>query len=242
MLNNGIKITIAGSPNVGKSSLLNAILGTERAIVTDIPGTTRDIINENILINGLPVRISDTAGLRETENVIEAMGVELAKNSINESDICLYVLDGSIPTSLSFGHLPLKMGDSAAPESGEGSTIIVLNKSDLEQKIDINSLPHDIPKISVSAKNLTGISELKNLIYDMAVKNSKLSSGLNVSAQQLDDLTESLNLIIEAKNSISDDVRADMLNSARINLLKILGIDAGDELLDNMFSRFCVGK
>ena len=76
----------------------------------------------------------------------------------------------------------------------------------------------------------------------MAVKNSKLSSGLNVSAQQLDDLTESLNLIIEAKNSISDDVRADMLNSARINLLKILGIDAGDELLDNMFSRFCVGK
>ena len=242
LLNNGIKITIAGSPNVGKSSLLNAILGTERAIVTDIPGTTRDIINENILINGLPVRISDTAGLRETENVIEAMGVELAKNSINESDICLYVLDGSIPTSLSFGHLPLKMGDSAAPESGEGSTIIVLNKSDLEQKIDINSLPHDIPKISVSAKNLTGISELKNLIYDMAVKNSKLSSGLNVSAQQLDDLTESLNLIIEAKNSISDDVRADMLNSARINLLKILGIDAGDELLDNMFSRFCVGK
>ena len=120
LLNNGIKITIAGSPNVGKSSLLNAILGTERAIVTDIPGTTRDIINENILINGLPVRISDTAGLRETENVIEAMGVELAKNSINESDICLYVLDGSIPTSLSFGHLPLKMGDSAAPESGEG--------------------------------------------------------------------------------------------------------------------------
>ena len=242
LLNNGIKITIAGSPNVGKSSLLNAILGTERAIVTDIPGTTRDIINENILINGLPVRISDTAGLRETENVIEAMCVELAKNSINESDICLYVLDGSIPTSLSFGHLPLKMGDSAAPESGEGSTIIVLNKSDLEQKIDINSLPHDIPKISVSAKNLTGISELKNLIYNMAVKNSKLSSGLNVSAQQLDDLTESLNLIIEAKNSISDDVRADMLNSARINLLKILGIDAGDELLDNMFSRFCVGK
>ncbi|MBQ6435857.1 MAG: tRNA uridine-5-carboxymethylaminomethyl(34) synthesis GTPase MnmE, partial [Synergistaceae bacterium] len=135
LLNNGIKITIAGSPNVGKSSLLNAILGTERAIVTDIPGTTRDIINENILINGLPVRISDTAGLRETENVIEAMGVELAKNSINESDICLYVLDGSIPTSLSFRHLPLKMGDSAAPESGEGSTIIVLNKSDLEQKI-----------------------------------------------------------------------------------------------------------
>ena len=124
----------------------------------------------------------------------------------------------------------------------KNTTIIVLNKSDLEQKIDINSLPHDIPKISVSAKNLTGISELKNLIYDMAVKNSKLSSGLNVSAQQLDDLTESLNLIIEAKNSISDDVRADMLNSARINLLKILGIDAGDELLDNMFSRFCVGK
>ena len=256
LLNNGIKITIAGSPNVGKSSLLNAILGTERAIVTDIPGTTRDIINENILINGLPVRISDTAGLRETENVIEAMGVELAKNSINESDICLYVLDGStnnvVTPSPQVALFPSMRGRRVSPSQGEMSTqlterlknttIIVLNKSDLEQKIDINSLPHDIPKISVSAKNLTGISELKNLIYDMAVKNSKLSSGLNVSAQQLDDLTESLNLIIEAKNSISDDVRADMLNSARINLLKILGIDAGDELLDNMFSRFCVGK
>ncbi|MBQ6737739.1 MAG: 50S ribosome-binding GTPase, partial [Synergistaceae bacterium] len=199
----------------------------------------RDIINENILINGLPVRISDTAGLRETENVIEAMGVELAKNSIYESDICLYVLDGSTNNVVtpSQGEMSTQL-----TERLKNTTIIVLNKSDLEQKIDINSLPHDIPKISVSAKNLTGISELKNLIYNMAVKNSKLSSGLNVSAQQLDDLTESLNLIIEAKNSISDDVRADMLNSARINLLKILGIDAGDELLDNMFSRFCVGK
>ena len=119
------------------------------------------------------------------------------------------------------------------------NSIIVINKSDLEQKL---KLDNNIQKISVSAKNNSGIEDLKNLIYNMAVKNSNLSSGLNVSAKQLEDLRECLNSILEAHNSFDDDIRADMLNSARIILLRILGIDAGDELLDNMFSRFCVGK
>ena len=95
LLNEGVKVIIMGSPNVGKSSLLNSLLEKNRAIVTDIPGTTRDIINEQIIINGLPVNISDTAGLRETDNIIEAEGVKLALNAMNESDICLYVIDGS---------------------------------------------------------------------------------------------------------------------------------------------------
>ena len=231
LLNQGVKITIAGSPNVGKSSLMNAILERERSIVTDIPGTTRDLINENIIINGLPVKISDTAGLRETENSIEAIGVEIAKNAINESDICMYVLDGS----RELNNDELKFIKSLEKQN----SIIIINKSDLEQKLKFST---DIPKISISAKNHTGINELKNLIYEIAVKNTNLSSGLNVSVKQLEDLTESLNLIREARNSFDDDIRADMLNSARINLLRILGIDSGDELLDNMFSRFCVGK
>ena len=231
LLNQGVKITIAGSPNVGKSSLLNSILGRKRAIVTDIPGTTRDIINENIIIKGLPVKISDTAGLRKTEDLIEAEGVELAKTAINESDLCLYVLDGS----REINEDELNFIKSLENQN----SIIVINKSDLEQKL---KLDNNIQKISVSAKNNSGIEDLKNLIYNMAVKNSNLSSGLNVSAKQLEDLRECLNSILEAHNSFDDDIRADMLNSARIILLRILGIDAGDELLDNMFSRFCVGK
>ena len=126
----------------------------------------------------------------------------------------------------------------------KGKLIIVFNKSDLEQNIKLDDFPPDISKISVSAKTHSGIEELKNLIYDIAVKdkNSFLSSGLNVSVKQLEDLRESFNAVIEARNSFDYDVKADMLNAARINLLRILGVDAGDELLDNMFSRFCVGK
>lgn len=231
LLNNGIKITIAGSPNVGKSSLLNAILEHDRAIVTEIPGTTRDIITENIIINGLPIIISDTAGLRETENPVEAQGVELARNSISESDVCLYVLDSS---------REINEDELARIKNLETqNAIIVLNKSDLDPKINLSTA---MKKISVSAKNHSGINELKELIYKTSIKNSKLNSSLNVSAQQLSDLRESFNALCEAKNSLDDDVTADMLNSARINLLRVLGIDAGDELLDNMFSRFCVGK
>ena len=232
-LQNGVHVVIAGSPNVGKSSLLNALLHRNRAIVTDIPGTTRDIIQDSIVINGLPVTLSDTAGLRESEDVIEAQGVKLAHEAVKNSDICLYVVDSS---------RELTSDERNFIDSLDlAKSIIVFNKADLETKADITC-----EKIHVSAKTLSGIEELKSLIYERASRNAILSDGLNVSSGQLEDIRESLNSLKEAKYSLmnheGEDITAGLINSARVNLLRVIGLDAGDELLDSMFSRFCVGK
>lgn len=231
----GVSVVIAGSPNAGKSSLLNALLGRNRAIVTDIPGTTRDIIEEGIIINGIPVRLSDTAGLRDTENVIEAEGVRLAERAVSESDICVYVIDSS---------RELTEREHDFIKNISTKIIIAFNKIDLPQVTRDIALPAN--KVYISAKNGLGIEELKHEIYNIASGNSVLSSGLNVSANQLEDLRESMASLNEARASLTDcrgeDITAGMLNSSRVSLLRVLGIDAGDEVLDEMFSRFCVGK
>ncbi|MBR1657078.1 MAG: tRNA uridine-5-carboxymethylaminomethyl(34) synthesis GTPase MnmE [Synergistaceae bacterium] len=236
LLSNGVRAVIAGRPNAGKSSLLNALLGRKRAIVTDIPGTTRDIIEETIIIGGIPVRLSDTAGLRESDDVIEAEGVRMAIEAMTESDICVYVSDGSAELSAE---------DKEYIRGLEGrNAVIAVNKSDLPQKI--SNIESSCQKIHLSAKTGEGIDALKRAIYDMAVKDSLLSSGLNVSAAQLEELKGALSDLREAEksavSSLGEDVTAGLLNSARMSLLRVLGVDAGDELLDSMFSRFCVGK
>ena len=237
IFNNGVKITIAGRPNVGKSSLLNAILEQKRAIVTEIPGTTRDIISEKFLINSLPVIISDTAGLHETQDIIEAEGIKLAKNSANESDLCLFVIDGS-----------KKISDEELNfiNSLDDRVIVVINKSDLEQA---ENFDFNFAKVHVSAKNKTGIEELKSVIYNKAVKTPAAGGELNASAYQLRDIRESLSLISEAHelslNSSEPDIITGLLNDARVTLMRVLGLDTGDaneKLLDFMFNRFCVGK
>jgi len=237
IFNSGVKITIAGRPNVGKSSLLNAILEQKRAIVTEIPGTTRDIISEKFLINSLPVIISDTAGLHETEDIIEAEGIKLAKNSANESDLCLFVIDGSKKISVEELNFINSLDDRV---------IVVINKSDLEQAENFN---FDFAKVHVSAKNKTGIEELKSAIYNKAVKTPAAGGGLNASAFQINDIRESLNLIREAHglvlNSSEPDIIAGLLNNARVILMRVLSLDTGganEKLLDFMFNRFCVGK
>ncbi len=235
LLSEGVRVVIAGSPNVGKSSLLNALLGKNRAIVTNIPGTTRDIINENIIINGVPVILTDTAGLRDSDDIIESEGIKLAQSAINDSDICLYVIDSS---------RELNNDEKIFIDSLNKRSIIIFNKSDLKQVTrEINS---PCEKIFISAKNLTGIQELKALIYKIACEDSLLSSGLNTSAGQLKTLTNALDSLKESRESIitsmGEDITAGLMNSARLDLLRVLGLDAGDELLDSMFSRFCVGK
>ena len=237
IFNSGVKITIAGRPNVGKSSLLNAILEQKRAIVTEIPGTTRDIISEKFLINSLPVIISDTAGLHETEDIIEAEGIKLAMASANESDLCLFVIDGSQKISGEELNFINSLADRI---------IVVINKSDLEQAENFN---FNFVKVHVSAKNKTGIEELKSAIYNKAVKTPVTGGELNVSAYQLKDIRESLKLISEARqlalNSSEPDIITGLLNDARVTLMRVLGLDTGDvheKLLDFMFSRFCVGK
>lgn len=241
ILRDGVRVVIAGSPNAGKSSLLNALLRKNRAIVTDIPGTTRDIIEESIIIDGIPVRLADTAGLRESDDMIEAEGVRLALEAVNGSDICLYVVDSSREiTGEEHGYIGSLEGKNA---------IIVFSKSDLPAVIhDVKS---NARKVHVSAKEYTGIDELRAAIRDMASGGAVLNSGLNVSARQLDDMRASLEAMNEALASVSlgEDITAGMLNTARILLLRVLGIDASlygsqasDEVLDSMFNRFCVGK
>lgn len=236
LLNSGVRTVIAGRPNAGKSSLLNALLGRRRAIVTDIPGTTRDIIEETIIIGGVPVRLTDTAGLRESDDVIEAEGVRLAVEAVKGSDICVYVADGSAEISAEDSEYISLLE--------ERNAIIAVNKSDLPQRaVNIKT---SCKVIHLSAKTGEGINALRTAIYDMAVKDCVLSSGLNVSAMQLEELRTALSDLRGAEqsavSSLGEDVTAGLLNSARISLLRVLGVDAGDELLDSMFSRFCVGK
>ena len=236
LLSHGVKVVIAGRPNAGKSSLLNAIVGKKRAIVTDIPGTTRDIIDEDIIIGGVPVKLSDTAGLRVSDDVIEAEGVRLAVEAMNDGDICVYVADGSCDFTAEDREYIRKL---------EGrNAIIAVNKSDLP--IAAGNIETSCPLIHISAKTGAGIEDLKREIYSMAVKNCAVNAGLNVSAFQLEELRGALCDLREGEKSAvifaGDDVTAGLLGSARMRLLRVLGVDAGDELLDSMFSRFCVGK
>ena len=230
IFSNGVRVTIAGRPNVGKSSLLNAILGRERAIVTEIPGTTRDIISETILINSLPVTLSDTAGIRDTENLIEAQGVKLARHAAEDGDLCLLVIDGSKEIS---------DDERAMIDELAGKALLVINKSDLERVANVET---SVPKVCVSALEGSGIRELKQAIYDMAVKHHTQAGLLNANVSQLNDIRESLKALREALTAEDTDVVAGLLGSARVSLMRVLGVRVGDELLDHMFSRFCVGK
>ena len=247
ILRDGIRVVIAGSPNAGKSSLMNAILGKKRAIVTEIAGTTRDIIDDNIIINGIPVTLTDTAGLRESNDVIESEGVRLAIEAMNDSDICLYVIDSSreiYDSELEYLNEILSHGRRI---------IIVFSKSDLETithdvSIHVSSGTgagideYECEKVFVSSKTGAGIEELKTKIYFMACDNSSINEGLNVSVRQLEEIRGSLEALRECEACHDEDVIAGMLNSSRVSLLRVLGVNADDELLDSMFSRFCVGK
>ena len=232
LLNEGVRAVIAGRPNAGKSSLMNALLGRNRAIVTEIPGTTRDIIEEGIIIGGVPVKLMDTAGLREADDVIEAEGVRLARQAVSEGDVCLYVIDASCGLSD-------EDEEYLAGLAGK-KVIVVLNKSDLPCKVNNNNIP--FPKIHVSAKNHTGLDDLRNMLYGICCDDSALSEGLNVSVSQLEEIHSAREAVSDALVSVSEDITAGLLGSARMCLLRVLGVDAGDELLDSMFSRFCVGK
>ena len=236
LLNEGVSAVIAGRPNAGKSSLMNALLGRNRAIVTDIPGTTRDLIEEGIILGGVPVRLTDTAGLRESEDVIEAEGVRLALEALSEGDVCLYVID----SSSEIDDEDRKYLDGLAGRQ----VIVVLNKSDLPNRVSEEEI--GFPKIRVSAKNHSGLDALRDMLYANCCEDSALDEGLNVSVNQLSEIREAKAAVSDALDSLNDglgeDITAGLLGNARMCLLRVLGVNVGDELLDSMFSRFCVGK
>ncbi|MEN6357154.1 MAG: tRNA uridine-5-carboxymethylaminomethyl(34) synthesis GTPase MnmE [Armatimonadota bacterium] len=231
----GLRLVIAGQVNVGKSSLLNALLRHARAIVTPIPGTTRDVIEESLEINGIPIVAMDTAGLRATDDPVEKIGVERTRESIQSADLVLLVLDAT--------------GDLRAtlPKECEGKpAIIVVNKVDLVPEGEI-SIDSSMPVVMTSAATGQGIDELEARIADTAVSSAAAGESVLVSnarhQRSLISASESLDQALETlKCAEPIDLLSVDLIAARNRLGLITGESASEDLLDRIFSEFCIGK
>ena len=242
MIQEGIQTVILGKPNAGKSSLLNLLLGENRAIVTDIAGTTRDILEEYITLHGITLKIVDTAGIRETEDIVEKIGVDRAREMAQKADLILYVVDSSVP---------LDSNDEEIMSMLNGKKAIILyNKTDLKAAIEIDRLREKAghPVIPISAKEETGITELEEKIKDMFF-GGELSFNDEVYITNarhkaaLEEADKSLDLV---RNSIlgglpEDFFSIDLMNAYE-NLGKILGESVGEDLVKEIFSKFCTGK
>ena len=238
LINEGIKVAIIGKPNVGKSSLLNALLEEEKAIVTDIEGTTRDIVEGNITISGIPLHIIDTAGIRKTTNLVEQIGVTKSLNIINDADLIIYMLNNNEELTLE----DLNIYDKIK----EKKHIIVINKIDLHNHL---KLPNNITNtINLSIINNQGINELKQKIIELFNLEQIQTKDLTYlsNARSISLLNKTEEYINNALNNINNDIPIDMveieLKNAWETLGEIIGKTYKDELIDEMFSRFCLGK
>ena len=242
IMRDGINTVILGKTNAGKSSLLNALAKEERAIVTDIEGTTRDVLEEQINIGGITLNLIDTAGIRKTEDIVENIGVEKAKKIALNADLIIYVVDGS---------RPLDNNDTEIMELiKEKKVIVLLNKSDIGQivsKNDLNCLScYDI--ISISAKEETGLDKLedsiKNLFFTGNITSNEEIYITNARHKTL--LKEALNSLRLVSEGINDGVSEDFLTIDLMNGYEKLGLIIGeaveDDLADQIFSKFCMGK
>ena len=242
MIQEGIQTVILGKPNAGKSSLLNLLLGENRAIVTDIAGTTRDILEEYITLHGITLKIVDTAGIRETEDIVEKIGVDRAREMAQKADLILYVVDSSVP---------LDSNDEEIMSMLNGKKAIILyNKTDLKAAIEIDRLREKAghPVIPISAKEETGITELEEKIKDMFFGGElSFNDEVYITNERhkaaLEEADKSLDLV---RNSIlgglpEDFFSIDLMNAYE-NLGKILGESVGEDLVNEIFSKFCTGK
>lgn len=242
MLKEGICTAIIGKPNAGKSSLLNTLARKERAIVTDIAGTTRDTLEEQIMLNGICLNIIDTAGIRDTEDSVEKIGVEKAMDSISMADLILYVVDSSTD---------LDENDFQIMEHIKNKNVIVLlNKSDLEVMVSEEKIKENLnaPVLSFSAKNGDGLDQLENLITDLFFKGSIqennqviITNARHVSA--LSRAYESLSHVVESiENEMPEDFLSIDLMDAYESLGTIIGESVEEDLVNEIFSKFCTGK
>lgn len=242
---NGISTVIAGRPNAGKSTLLNALLEEERAIVSDIAGTTRDTIEEKMNINGVLFRFIDTAGIREAQDQIEAMGVQRTIEKINESTVLIYVFD-VIKTSKE--EMWQEVASLIRPNQ---RLLVVANKMDLNPYIDYEHFVHpNIPKeniIACSAKNLMNIPYLKDKLYQMALGDQKIqSTSIAINArhrQALESAAINLRDVLSGLDThLETDLLAQSIRQALYHLAEISGEISNDEILGNIFGKFCIGK
>ena len=238
----GAKVCICGRPNVGKSSLMNALVGEERVIVTPVAGTTRDVIEDSINLDGLPVTLWDTAGIRNTADEIERIGVHLARDYLEKSDARIIVIDGSLPLSAEDNELVIANDPAKA--------LIAINKTDLPGALsegDLKALDWRIKRCRVSAKTGAGVPELKqelrNLIIDKEIEFSPVAI---TNVRHRSALQRAESALRHATESLSDGFAAEFvavdLNEARQALEEITGLINSDDILDKIFSNFCIGK
>ena len=236
ILRDGIHVAIAGKPNAGKSSLLNMLTKESSAIVTDIAGTTRDVLKETIHIDGMPIHIIDTAGLHDSDDVVEQEGIRRAHNEINNADIILLVFDSR----------DSKANLSILPDSVKNKPkILVRNKIDLAGNKSSVKKVGNITEISISAKNGDGIDTLRESLSEFAGLNSGIEGVFVARKRHLDAIEETLEFINSASsqlNSGSSELVAEDLRQAGMKLGQITGEFSSDDLLGEIFSSFCIGK
>lgn len=247
LLKEGINTVIIGKPNAGKSSLMNVLLGRERAIVTDIAGTTRDALEEQINLNGITLNIVDTAGIRDTEDIVEKIGVDKAKEYLKSANLIIYVVDSSTELDQNDEEIISMLSDKKA--------IILLNKSDLSQVTSqevvekvLEEKNMEKPVISISAKEQTGIDKLENTIKEMFFQ-GELSFNdeiyiTNVRQKAaLQSAMKSFQLVQQSiENEMPEDFYSIDLMSAYEELGSIIGEAVGEDLVNEIFSKFCMGK
>ena len=243
IMREGLSTVIVGRPNVGKSSMLNNLIQDNKAIVTEVAGTTRDVLEEYVNVRGVPLRLVDTAGIRDTEDIVEKIGVERSRKALNEADLILFVLNNNEP---------LTEDDQTLFEVIKNEDVIVIiNKTDLEQRLDVSELREmigDMPLIQTSMLKQEGIDELEIQIKD-------LFFGGEVQNQDMTYVSNSrhISLLKQARQSIQDAIDAAEsgipMDMVQIDLTRtweilgeIIGESASDELIDQLFSQFCLGK
>lgn len=241
IIKDGIKTSIIGEPNVGKSSLLNELLEEDKAIVTDIAGTTRDIVEGQVNLDGIILNIIDTAGIRKTDDIVESLGVEKSKKMMNESDLVLFMINNNEIISQSIKDL--------INEIKNKNYIIILNKTDLDNKADLKELNIDFNNVvKTSIKDRIGIEELKEKIielFNISDIEEKDPTYLS-NTRSISILEECLNSVEDIENGLKNNQPIDMIELDIKNIWEKLGEINGttyeEELLDEMFSRFCLGK
>ena len=240
ILREGVATAIIGRPNVGKSTLFNCLSGCERSIVTEIAGTTRDIIEESVRIGDITLRLSDTAGIHETDDVIEGIGVDMAEKMIGSSELVIAVFDGSCPLTEDDQYLINKIN--------KNNTIAVINKNDVEQAIDDSLLKSKIKHIVyLSAKENTGVEQLHDCIEEIFKLNeADFGTATAANERQKKCIDKALEGIESAISSLEIGEMLDavniLLDEAEQSLLQLTGEKVTDAVVDEVFSRFCVGK
>lgn len=240
VIKEGIDTVIAGKPNVGKSTLMNLLTGTQKSIVTEIPGTTRDIIEETVTLGNVVLRLSDTAGIRNTDNKVEKIGVEKAIQRLKTCGLVLAVFDSS---------MPLEKEDFKLIEDIKNvPSVAVINKSDLEKKIDSDYIEKNTENVVyISAGNASGLQELESVIEKITGTNSfDPSQGVLSNERQRNSAFLAKKALEEAKNALEIGMTFDAvtisIEEAISELLELTGKKVSDEIVDKVFHNFCVGK